>query len=102
MHYKFFEWIFTTSTLNKNFLHENLLAEKVNSVIMLLYSPLIQYAITAHIHKSHVFYIHAVAFSAGLNTFQSDQINREVDNRAFTYTQLVCSKVVTACNTHVQ
>ena len=57
---------------------------------------------TAHIHKSHVFYIHAVAFSAGLNTFQSDQINREVDNRAFTYTQLVYSKVVTACNTHVQ
>ena len=47
-------------------------------------------------------YIQAIVFSAGQNTFQVDQVTKEIDNQTSTYTQLVPSKHVAACNTRVQ
>ena len=42
--------------------------------------------------------IYAIAFSARLNGLQVDQVDRENDKRTSTYTQLVLSKLVAACN----
>ena len=39
-----------------------------------------------------------IAFSARLNGLQVDQVDRENDKRTSTYTQLVLSKLVAACN----
>ena len=43
-------------------------------------------------------YIYAITFSARLNGLQVDQVDRENDKRTSTYTQLVLSKLVAACN----
>ena len=45
---------------------------------------------------------YAVAFSAGLNGLQVDQVDRENDKTNFYYKQLVPSKLVAACNACVQ
>ena len=42
--------------------------------------------------------IYTIAFSARLNGLQVDQVDRENDKRTSTYTQLVLSKLVAACN----
>ena len=52
--------------------------------ITLLYSP-------PSIRYIPKFYICAIAFSAGLNGLQVDQVDRENDKRISTYTQLVPS-----------
>ena len=43
-------------------------------------------------------YIYAITFSARLNGLQVDQVDRENDKRISTYTQLVLSKLIAACN----
>ena len=50
-----------------------------------------------YIHKL----LYEIAFSAGLNGLQVDQVHRENDKRTSTYTQLVNSKLVAACNARV-
>ena len=40
-----------------------------------------------HVHDTQ--HVYAIAFSAGLNPFQLDQVNREIDNQTSVYTQLV-------------
>ena len=47
-------------------------------------------------------YIYAIAFTAGLNTFQVDKVSREIDNRTSTYQQLGSSKLFVARNVRVQ
>ena len=49
-------------------------------------------------------YIYTIAFSAGLNGLQVDQVSRENDSGTATcsYTKLVASKLVTVCNTYIQ
>ena len=39
---------------------------------------------------------------AGLNAFQVDQVNREINSRTSTYTQLFPRKLVATCNAGVQ
>ena len=46
----------------------------------------------------HKLAIYEIVFSAGLNGLQVDQVDRENDKRASTYTQLVPSKLIAACN----
>ena len=41
-------------------------------------------------------------FSAGLNTFQADQVNERTNNQTSPYTQLVPSALVATTNAHVQ
>ena len=53
-----------------------------------------------YIHKLYILY--AIAFSAGLNGLQVDQVDSENDKPTSTYTQLVSSELVTACNARVQ
>ena len=48
--------------------------------------------------RHYTSYIYAIAFSARLNGLQVDQVDRENDKRTSTYTQLVLSKLVAACN----
>ena len=50
------------------------------------------------VHATSTSYTYAIAFSARLNGFQVDQVDRENDKRTSTYTQLVLSKLVAACN----
>ena len=54
---------------------------------------------TLHVHPQ---VIYAIAFSAGLNGLQVDQVDRENNKQTTTYTQLVPSKLVAACNARVQ
>ena len=57
-----------------------------------------------YMYATSTSYIHAIAFSARLNSLQVDQVDRENDKRTSTctYTQLVPSKLIAACNAHVQ
>ena len=41
---------------------------------------------------------YAIAFSARLSGLQVDQVDKETDEQTSTYTQLILSKLVTACN----
>ena len=43
-----------------------------------------------------------IAFSAELNGFQVDQVDRENDKQTSTCTQLVPSKLIAACNARIQ
>ena len=43
-------------------------------------------------------YIYTIAFSAGLNSLQVDKVDRENDKRTSTHTELVPSKLITACH----
>ena len=45
--------------------------------------------------------MYEIAFSAGLNGLQLDQVDRENDKRASSYTQLVPSKLIPACNASI-
>ena len=46
--------------------------------------------------------MYATALSAGLNGLEADQVDEENGKRTSAYTQLVPSKLITACNKHVQ
>ena len=50
------------------------------------------------VYATSTSYIYAIAFSARLNGLQVNQVDRENDKRTSTYTQLVLSKLVAACN----
>ena len=43
-------------------------------------------------------HVYAIVFSARLNSIQVDQVDKEDDKRTSTYTRLVLSKLVIACN----
>ena len=50
------------------------------------------------VYATSTSYIYTIAFSARLNGLQVDQVDRENDKQTSTYTQLVLSKLVAACN----
>ena len=50
------------------------------------------------VYATSTSYIYAIAFSARLNGLQVNQVDREHDKRSSTYTQLLLSKLVAACN----
>ena len=60
-----------------------------------------EYTITLQTYTSHK---HAIEFTAKLDTFQVNQVNREIDNwtATYMYPHLVPSKLVAACNICVQ
>ena len=50
------------------------------------------------VYATSTWHIYAIAFSARLNGLQVHQVDRENDKQTSTYTWLVLSKLVTACN----
>ena len=57
-----------------------------------------KYAITL---QSSTGCIYTITFSAGLNAFQVDQVDREISNQTSRHTQLVPSKLILACNERI-
>ena len=60
-----------------------------------------RYHALVRVYATSTSYIYEIAFSTGVNDLQVDQVDRENDKRASTYTQLVPSKFVAVCNASV-